>query len=56
MLGVEADLGRLQPGKYADIVAVEADPTKDISALRTIDFVMKGGVVYRNDSAPLLPQ
>ncbi|MBS0421140.1 MAG: amidohydrolase family protein [Proteobacteria bacterium] len=55
MMGVEADLGRLQPGKYADIVAVEADPTKDISALRTIDFVMKGGVVYRNDSAPLLP-
>ncbi len=56
MLGVESDLGRIQPGKYADIVAVEADPTKDISALRTIDFVMKGGVVYRNDSAPLLPQ
>jgi imidazolonepropionase-like amidohydrolase len=56
MLGVEGDLGRIQPGKYADIVAVEADPTKDISALRTIDFVMKGGVVYRNDSAPVLPQ
>jgi imidazolonepropionase-like amidohydrolase len=56
MLGVEGDLGRIQPGNYADIVAVEADPTKDISALRTIDFVMKGGVVYRNDSAPVLPQ
>ena len=56
MLGVEGDLGRIQPGKYADIVAVEADPTKDIGALRTIDFVMKGGVVYRNDSAPVLPQ
>jgi imidazolonepropionase-like amidohydrolase len=38
------NLGRLQAGKYADIVAVEADPTKDINALR-IDFVMKGGVV-----------
>lgn len=55
MLGMEADVGRIQPGKFADIVAVESDPTKDISALRTIDFVMKGGVVYRNDSAPLLP-
>jgi imidazolonepropionase-like amidohydrolase len=48
-------LGRLQAGKYADIVAVEADPIKDVSALRTIDFVMKGGVVYRNDTAPVLP-
>jgi imidazolonepropionase-like amidohydrolase len=56
LLGIGADVGRIQPGKYADIVAVEADPTKDISALRTIDFVMKGGVVYRNDSAPLMPQ
>jgi imidazolonepropionase-like amidohydrolase len=56
MLGMEADVGRIQPGKYADIVAVEADPTQDISALRTLDFVMKGGVVYRNDSAPLPPQ
>lgn len=56
LLGMEADVGRIQAGKYADIVAVEADPTKDISALRTIDFVMKGGVVYRNDSAPLPPQ
>ena len=41
MMGVEADLGRLQAGKYADVVAVEADPTKDISALRTVDFVME---------------
>jgi adenine deaminase len=53
LLDMEADVGRIQAGRYADIVAVEADPTKDISALRTIDFVMKGGVVYRNDSAPL---
>jgi imidazolonepropionase-like amidohydrolase len=55
LLGIDGEVGRIQPGKYADIVAVEADPTKDISALRTIDFVMKGGVIYRNDSAPLLP-
>jgi imidazolonepropionase-like amidohydrolase len=50
LLGMEADAGRIQPGKYADIVAVEADPARDISALRTIDFVMKGGVVYRDDN------
>lgn len=46
---MEADFGRIQPGKYADIVAVEADPAKDISALRRIDFVMEGGVVYHDD-------
>jgi imidazolonepropionase-like amidohydrolase len=49
LLDMEGEVGRVEPGKYADIIAVEADPTKDISALRTIDFVMKGGVVYRND-------
>lgn len=56
LLGMEAEIGRIQPGKLADIVALEADPVKDISALRTLDFVMKGGVVYRNDRAPLPPQ
>lgn len=54
MLKVEGDVGRLQPGKYADIVAVTADPVKDISALRTIDFVMKGGHVVRDDDSGLL--
>ncbi len=49
MLDYEADVGRIQPGKYADIVAVAADPVKDIHALRTIDFVMKGGIVVRDD-------
>ena len=42
MMRREADIGSITVGKYADIVAVRADPTKDISALRTIDFVMKG--------------
>ncbi len=52
MLGVDKNVGRIVAGQYADIVAVTADPTKDISALRTLEFVMKGGVIYRNDSAP----
>jgi imidazolonepropionase-like amidohydrolase len=49
MLGMEADVGRIAAGKYADIDALDADPVKDIHALRTLDFVMKGGEVIRDD-------
>ena len=50
MLQMDADVGTITQGKYADIVALDADPIKDIHALRTIGFVMKGGVVVRDDS------
>jgi imidazolonepropionase-like amidohydrolase len=49
MLEMDADVGRIAVGKYADIDAVAADPAVDIHALRGIDFVMKGGVVVRDD-------
>jgi imidazolonepropionase-like amidohydrolase len=49
MIGMEKDLGTLEPGKYADIITVSADPLKDIGALRTIGMVIKGGAVVRND-------
>jgi imidazolonepropionase-like amidohydrolase len=49
LLGHSSDLGSIQPGKYADLVAVTADPLKDISALEKVQFVMKGGVVYKNE-------
>jgi imidazolonepropionase-like amidohydrolase len=49
MLEMEADIGSITVGKYADIVALNADPLADIHALRTIDFVMKGGAVVRDD-------
>lgn len=52
MLGLEAQRGRIAAGQYADIVAVSADPTADISALRTLGFVMKGGTIYRHDDDP----
>jgi imidazolonepropionase-like amidohydrolase len=52
MLGADKDLGTLDVGKFADIIAVDADPTKNIRALRTISMVMKGGEVVRNDADP----
>lgn len=49
MLGMQEQVGSLEPGHYADIIAVNANPAQDIAALRTISFVMKGGQVVRHD-------
>jgi imidazolonepropionase-like amidohydrolase len=47
LLRVEGDLGSVEKGKLADLVAVRRDPLADVSALEDVDFVMKGGVVVR---------
>jgi imidazolonepropionase-like amidohydrolase len=47
LIGAEKDIGTVGPGKYADLVAVPGDPLADISLVRRVSFVMKGGVVYR---------
>jgi imidazolonepropionase-like amidohydrolase len=47
LLQAEADVGAIEPGKYADIVAVEGDPLKDIAELEKVNFIMKGGQVYK---------
>lgn len=49
-LGVADRLGSLQAGKLADIIAVDGDPLEDISVMSKVRFVMKEGVVYRNDA------
>ena len=50
MLGLEDDLGAIEPGKRADIIAANDNPLDDISALMRIQFVMRDGVVYRSDN------
>ena len=49
MLGVEKDVGSLAAGHYADLIAIDGNPAQDISTLRTIKFVMKGGQVIRDE-------
>jgi imidazolonepropionase-like amidohydrolase len=44
------DVGALAPGKLADIVAMPGDPIADIRATAKVDFVMKDGIVYRDDT------
>jgi imidazolonepropionase-like amidohydrolase len=51
LLGWTKQVGTLEPGKWADLIAVGGDPTKDITALEHVKFVMKGGTVYKNEYA-----
>ena len=48
LLGWEDRVGHIAPGLFADIIAVNGNPLDDISELEDVDFVMKGGVVYKN--------
>ncbi len=47
-IGLQGMTGTLAPGMEADLIAVDGDPLSDITALRRVVFVMKGGTVYRN--------
>lgn len=47
LLGWDGQIGALEPGYLADVVAVAGDPLQDISAVEKVSFVMKGGVVYK---------
>lgn len=48
LLRADKNMGSIAPGKFADIVGVAGDPLQDISLLEHVQFVMKGGVVYKN--------
>jgi len=49
LLGWSDKLGTIEAGKWADIVAVSGDPLKDIKELENVKFVMKGGLVFKNE-------
>ena len=46
LFGMEADIGSVAAGKYADIIAVDGDPVRDVRELEDVGFVMKGGEVF----------
>ena len=53
MMGVENEWGTLQPGRYADVIAIKGDAAKYPALFQRVDFVMKGGVVYKQDGVPV---
>jgi imidazolonepropionase-like amidohydrolase len=49
LMGWQDRLGSIEPGKFADLIAVEGDPLRDITELQRVKFVMKGGVVIKSE-------
>jgi imidazolonepropionase-like amidohydrolase len=54
-LGMADQIGSIAPGLQADIIALDGDPLKDITAVRRVTFVMKGGIVYKNAARGAIP-
>jgi len=54
-LGMGDQIGSIAPGFQADIIALDGNPLQDITAVRRVDFVMKGGIVYKNAARGAIP-
>lgn len=55
-LNMADQIGSIAPGLQADIIALDGDPTKDITTVRNVLFVMKGGIVYKNVARGAIPR
>jgi imidazolonepropionase-like amidohydrolase len=49
LMGWSEKVGSIEPGKYADVIAVSGDPVADVGELEHVKFVMKGGVIVKNE-------
>ena len=49
LLNMKSEIGQIKKGFYADIIAVDDDPTKNIATMENVVFVMKDGKVYKNE-------
>jgi imidazolonepropionase-like amidohydrolase len=50
LMGWTDKIGTLEPGKWADIIAIDGDPLKDVKLLQHVNFVMKSGIVYKDET------
>jgi imidazolonepropionase-like amidohydrolase len=55
LLGKRGEIGVVAAGAYADLIAVARDPLADVNALKSVEFVMKDGVVYKSSTSERAP-
>jgi len=55
LMGWQDRVGEIAPGRFADLIAVEGDPLKDVAVLEDVQFVMKGGDVVKEVATPTPP-